>query len=141
MGDNLDDTGRGNSFVIFGELDILPTDNNQIQVKINGVDVFYLHTGEDHINGADGVDSVGVQIVRNPIVPSPVTIFHTLATISIRRPIGETTQIASGKFDRFHRTPADLQPWSLSDLDFATANSTSAPNDDGWTGHGQIGHS
>ena len=48
MADELKNTGKGNLFVIFGEpdIDILPTDadeaeDGQIQVKINGVDVFH----------------------------------------------------------------------------------------------------
>jgi adenine-specific DNA-methyltransferase len=45
---DLKNTGKGNLFVIFGEpdIDILDASGNQIQVKINGVDVFDPSTGE-----------------------------------------------------------------------------------------------
>ena len=41
----------------FGEpdIDILDTDDGQIQVKINGVDVFHPNTGEIRSDGADGI--------------------------------------------------------------------------------------
>ena len=57
MADDLKNTGKGNLFVIFGEpdIDILDTDNGQIQVKINGVDVFHPNTGEIRSDGADGI--------------------------------------------------------------------------------------
>ena len=47
MANDLKNTGAGNLFVIFGEPDIaiLLTGNGQIQVKINGVDVFHPQTG------------------------------------------------------------------------------------------------
>jgi hypothetical protein len=50
-------TGKGNLFVIFGEPDIgiLKSSNGQIQVKINGVDVFHPNTGEVRSHGADGI--------------------------------------------------------------------------------------
>ena len=46
MADDLKNTGKGNLFVIFGEpdIDILDVDNDQIQVKVNGVDVFHPNT-------------------------------------------------------------------------------------------------
>ena len=42
MADDLKNTGKGNLFVIFGEpdIDILEPGDDQIQVKVNGVDVF-----------------------------------------------------------------------------------------------------
>ena len=48
MQPDLKNTGKGNLFVIFGEpdIDILDAPDNQIQVKINGVDVFDPSTGE-----------------------------------------------------------------------------------------------
>ena len=48
MADDLKNTGKGNLFVIFGEpdIDILEADNDQIQVKVNGVDVFHPQTGK-----------------------------------------------------------------------------------------------
>ncbi len=44
-------------FVIFGEphIDILDADNDQIQVKVNGVDVFHPQTGEVRSDGPDGI--------------------------------------------------------------------------------------
>ncbi len=57
MADDLKNTGKGNLFVIFGEpdIDILEADDNQIQVKVNGVDVFHPNTGEVRSDGADGI--------------------------------------------------------------------------------------
>jgi adenine-specific DNA-methyltransferase len=57
MADDLKNTGKGNLFVIFGEPDIkvLPADNGQVQVKINGVDVFHPNTGEVRSDNADGI--------------------------------------------------------------------------------------
>jgi adenine-specific DNA-methyltransferase len=48
MQPDLKNTGKGNLFVIFGEpdIDIIDAPDNQIQVKINGVDVFDPSTGE-----------------------------------------------------------------------------------------------
>jgi adenine-specific DNA-methyltransferase len=48
MQPDLKNTGKGNLFVIFGEpdIDILDASDDQIQVKINGVDVFDPSTGE-----------------------------------------------------------------------------------------------
>ncbi len=57
MSDDLKNTGKGNLFVIFGEpdIDILDAEKNQIQVKINGVDVFHPSTGEVRSDGAEGI--------------------------------------------------------------------------------------
>jgi adenine-specific DNA-methyltransferase len=57
MADDLKNTGKGNLFVIFGEpdIDILPAAGGQIQVKINGVDVFHPNTGEVRSDGAEGI--------------------------------------------------------------------------------------
>lgn len=57
MADDLKNTGKGNLFVIFGEpdIDILDAGNKQIQVKINGVDVFHPNTGEVRSDGAEGI--------------------------------------------------------------------------------------
>ncbi len=57
MADDLRNTGKGNLFVIFGEpdIDILEVENRQIQVKINGVDVFHPNTGEVRSDGAEGL--------------------------------------------------------------------------------------
>jgi adenine-specific DNA-methyltransferase len=61
MADDLKNTGKGNLFVIFGEPDIdilkAPSNNGfeQIQVKVNGVDVFHPNTGEVRSDGAEGI--------------------------------------------------------------------------------------
>ena len=58
----LKNTGKGNLFVVFGEpdIDILPAgggggEDSQLQVKINGVDVFHPNTGEVRSHDADGI--------------------------------------------------------------------------------------
>ena len=57
MADDLRNTGSGNLFVIFGEpdIDILEGEDDQVQVKINGVDVFDPSTGEVRSDNADGI--------------------------------------------------------------------------------------
>jgi adenine-specific DNA-methyltransferase len=57
MASDLKNTGKGNLFVIFGEpdIDISELENQQVQVKINGVDVFHPNTGEVRSDGADGI--------------------------------------------------------------------------------------
>ncbi len=57
MGDDLKNTGKGNLFVIFGEpdIDILKAGNDQIQVKVNGVDVFHPNSGEVRSDGVEGI--------------------------------------------------------------------------------------
>ncbi len=57
MAEDLANTGTGNLFVIFGEpdIDILEADNNKLQVKINGVDVFHPNSGEVRSDNADGI--------------------------------------------------------------------------------------
>ena len=65
MADDLKNTGKGNLFVIFGEpdIDILYLDNeaeggqvrHQLQVRVNGVDVFHPNTGEVRSDGAEGI--------------------------------------------------------------------------------------
>ncbi len=57
MADDLKNTGKGNLFVIFGEpdIDILTVEDGQIQVKVNGVDVFHPQTGEIHSDGPGGI--------------------------------------------------------------------------------------
>ena len=57
MADDLKNTGKGNLFVIFGEpdIEILETDDDHIQVRINGVDVFHPNTGEVRSDGPDGI--------------------------------------------------------------------------------------
>ena len=57
MADDLKNTGKGNLFVIFGEpdIDVLDAEEGQIQVKVNGVDVFHPNTGEIRSDNADGI--------------------------------------------------------------------------------------
>jgi adenine-specific DNA-methyltransferase len=57
MADDLKNTGKGNLCVIFGEpdIDILTAEGGQIQVKINGVDVFHPNTGEVRSDGPEGI--------------------------------------------------------------------------------------
>ncbi|MFH0782002.1 MAG: site-specific DNA-methyltransferase [Pseudomonadota bacterium] len=57
MADDLKNTGKGNLFVIFGEpdIDIIEAKDNQIQVKVNGVDVFHPNTGEVRSDGPEGI--------------------------------------------------------------------------------------
>lgn len=57
MAKDLKNTGKGNLFVIFGEpdIDIVEAPEGQIQVKVNGVDVFHPNTGEVRSDGADGI--------------------------------------------------------------------------------------
>ena len=57
MADDLKNTGKGNLFVIFGEpdIDIINAEGDQVQVKINGVDVFHPNTGEVRSDGAEGI--------------------------------------------------------------------------------------
>ncbi len=57
MADDLKNTGKGNLFVIFGEpdIDIIDAQEGQIQVKVNGVDVFHPQTGEIFSDNADGI--------------------------------------------------------------------------------------
>ncbi|SKA78260.1 adenine-specific DNA-methyltransferase [Paucidesulfovibrio gracilis DSM 16080] len=57
MADDLKNTGKGNLFVIFGEpdIDILDADDDQIMVKVKGVDVFHPNTGEVRSDGPDGI--------------------------------------------------------------------------------------
>jgi len=57
MGGELKNTGKGNLFVIFGEpdIEILPEMNDQIAVKVNGVDVFDPSTSEVRSDNADGI--------------------------------------------------------------------------------------
>ena len=57
MADDLKNTGKGNLFVIFGEpdIDILEADDDQIQIRVNGVDVFHPNTGEIRSDGPEGI--------------------------------------------------------------------------------------
>ena len=57
MADDLKNTGKGNLFVIFGEPDIelITEPDNQIRVKVRGVDVFHPSTGEVRSDGPEGI--------------------------------------------------------------------------------------
>ncbi len=57
MGADLRNNGKGNLFVIFGEpdIEIIKTSNDQVQVKIIGVDVFDPNTGSIRSDNADGI--------------------------------------------------------------------------------------
>lgn len=57
MAEDLKNTGKGNLFVIFGEpdIDLIDAPNGQMQVKVNGVDVFKPQTGEVISDSADGI--------------------------------------------------------------------------------------
>ena len=57
MGDDLKTTGKGNLFVIFGEPDIAiePAGDDELRVRLRGVDVFHPRTGEVRSDSADGI--------------------------------------------------------------------------------------
>ena len=57
MAEDLKNTGKGNLFVIFGEPDIevRPAPEDQLYVKLNGVDVFHPNLGEVRSDNADGI--------------------------------------------------------------------------------------
>ncbi len=57
MSDDLKNTGKGNLFVIFGEpdIDIITVKDENIKVKVNGVDVFDPTSGEVRSDSADGI--------------------------------------------------------------------------------------
>ena len=57
MANDLKNTGTGNLFVIFGEpdIEIIDVADGQIQVKVNGVDVFHPSTGEVRSDGPEGI--------------------------------------------------------------------------------------
>ena len=57
MAGELKNTGNGNLFVIFGEpdIDVLEGVNGQVQVRVNGVDVFHPNTGEVRSDGPEGI--------------------------------------------------------------------------------------
>ena len=57
MAGELRNTGSGNLFVIFGEpdIDVVDAGDGQVQVRVNGVDVFHPNTGEVRSDGPDGI--------------------------------------------------------------------------------------
>ena len=57
MAGELKNTGNGNLFVIFGEpdIDVLHVGEGQLQVQVNGVDVFHPNSGEIRSDGPEGI--------------------------------------------------------------------------------------
>ncbi len=57
MADDLKNTGKGNLFVIFGEPDVevIYLEDDKVQIKVRGVDVFDPKSGEVRSDGADGI--------------------------------------------------------------------------------------
>ena len=57
MAGELKNTGNGNLFVIFGEpdIDVVDAEDGQVQVRVNGVDVFHPNTGEVRSDGPEGI--------------------------------------------------------------------------------------
>ena len=57
MAGDLKNTGKGNLFVIFGEpdIDVLDAGDDQVQVRVKGVDVFDPNTGEVRSDKPDGI--------------------------------------------------------------------------------------
>ena len=57
MAEDLKATGKGNLFVVFGEpdIEIVRLSGDQLQVKVNGVDVFDPNTGEVRSNDVKGI--------------------------------------------------------------------------------------
>lgn len=57
MSEDLKNTGKGNLFVVFGEPDVtlIETPDGEVQVKVNGVDVFDPATGEIRSDDASGI--------------------------------------------------------------------------------------
>ncbi|HWJ75034.1 MAG TPA: site-specific DNA-methyltransferase [Kaistia sp.] len=57
MAEDLKNTGKGNLFVVFGEpdVDLIETSDGQLQVKVNGVDIFDPSTGEIRSDDVKGI--------------------------------------------------------------------------------------
>ncbi|WP_292466093.1 site-specific DNA-methyltransferase [Mesorhizobium sp.] len=57
MADELKNTGKGNLFVVFGEpdVDLIETAEGELQVKVNGVDIFDPSTGEIRSDDVKGI--------------------------------------------------------------------------------------
>lgn len=57
MADDLKNTGKGNLFVVFGEpeIELIPGENNHVQLKILGVDVFDPSTGDVRSDDTKGI--------------------------------------------------------------------------------------
>ena len=92
MAGDLKNTGKGNLFVIFGEpdIEIIPvqtdgTESDQIQVRVNGVDVFHPNTGEIRSDGPDGIACWFVDTDYNERASSSATPTSWAPTIPTRR--------------------------------------------------------
>jgi len=57
MAQDLKNTGKGNLFVVFGEpdVDLIETASGELQIKVNGVDIFDPSTGEIRSDDAKGI--------------------------------------------------------------------------------------
>ncbi|WP_095204714.1 site-specific DNA-methyltransferase [Mesorhizobium carmichaelinearum] len=57
MADDLKNTGKGNLFVVFGEpdVDLIETAQGELQVKVNGIDIFDPSTGEIRSDDVKGI--------------------------------------------------------------------------------------
>ncbi|MCX5580790.1 hypothetical protein [Kaistia terrae] len=57
MAEDLKNTGKGNLFVVFGEpdVDLIETAEGELQVKVNGVDIFDPSTGEIRSDDVKGI--------------------------------------------------------------------------------------
>lgn len=57
MADELKNTGKGNLFVVFGEpdVDLIETADGELQVRVNGVDIFDPSTGEIRSDDVKGI--------------------------------------------------------------------------------------
>lgn len=57
MADDLKNTGKGNLFVVFGEpdVDLIETADGELQVKVNGIDIFDPSTGEIRSDDVKGI--------------------------------------------------------------------------------------
>ncbi len=57
MAQDLKNTGKGNLFVVFGEpdIDLIETPDGELQVKVNGVDIFDPATGEIRSDDVGGI--------------------------------------------------------------------------------------
>ncbi|WP_193178044.1 site-specific DNA-methyltransferase [Oricola nitratireducens] len=57
MAEDLKNTGKGNLFVVFGEpdVDLIETADGELQVKVNGVDIFDPSTGEIRSDDVKGI--------------------------------------------------------------------------------------
>ncbi len=68
MGGELKNAGQGNLFVIFGEpdIDVLDAEDGQVQVRVNGVDVFDPSAGEVRSDDTDGIACWFIDALATP---------------------------------------------------------------------------